>query len=405
MGIWLPKSEAEIEAGLSSGDVPEGHFLDFKRELGASTSARKETAQDIASFAIDGGALIVGVSEPEPGKYELSPVPLDNLSERAEQIAANRPDPGLAVRTNILPSIQDPARGYLVIEVPPSPGAPHMVDGRYWGRSERTKRILGNDEVVRLHSRRVDYESVIRSALTVERERQPLPVPRSRMFLVAEPLQAPESMARQFTRGDARMVNRLIAAAEPFVPPSVETSYPNPQVVRRVERRARGIAATSLAQGRKTDPQSLADGALDIEVWVSGGIRAMVSEVTYHQDHPRLPEGITHVVEDAVVAWTHRLVGWAKALSDEIEYRGPWGFGVLIVGLAGARALPTAYERRLGLPSMDGSLPIYDAGEHEAVATATYQEMELTPSSLVDRLVGDVIHALGVADRYTDALA
>ena len=401
MGIWLPSTEAQIEAGLASGDVPEGHFLDFKRELGPTPGSRKETAQDIASFAIDGGVLIVGVAEPESGKYELAPVPLDNLSERAEQIAANRPDPGLSVRTTVIPSASDPTLGYLVIEIPPSPGAPHMVDGRYWGRSERTKRQLGNDEVVRLHMRRTDQEQRLRDALVAERKREPKGLAGGRMFLVAEPLQAPSTLAREYARGEPAAVRSLIFGTEHLVPPSAQQSYLAPTGARRTERRAQGIAATTLDTGRAAPDF---DGSLDVEVQFSGAVRALVSNLTYHEDHDRLPSGITHVLEDTTVAWCHRMVAWAKALGDQLGYRGPWGFGILVVGLAGARAMPDGYERRFRLSAFASNLPAYDADEFERVATATYQEMETEPKAVVDRLVGDLIHTLGVADRYSDAL-
>lgn len=204
MGIWVPRTEAELDAGLRSGDVPEGHHLDFKRELGTTPASRKETAQDLASFAIDGGVLIVGVSEPVDGTFELAPQSILGLSERAEQIASNRPDPGLHVRTHIIVSETNSALGYLVVEVPPSPGAPHMVDGRYWGRSERTKRQLGDAEVVRLHAARGQQMAHVQRALDEEIMREPSSRPAGRIILVAEPLNASPTVARELVRSDIR---------------------------------------------------------------------------------------------------------------------------------------------------------------------------------------------------------
>lgn len=401
MGIWLPKSEEEIEKGLASGDVPEGHFLDFKRELGGTSSSRKETAQDIASFAIDGGVLIVGVAEPTPGEYELAPVPLRDLSERAEQIAANRPDPGLSIRTTVVPSVADPTAGYLVIEVPASPGAPHMVDGRYWGRSERTKRQLGNDEVLRLHSRRVDHEQRLRDAIIAEREREPQALEGSRLILIADPLQAPPSLARSYARGEPESVRSLIFSTESLIPPSVAQSLPAPISAPRAERRAQGIAATTLAAGRVAERFG---PNFDVEVQFSGAIRVIVSDLSYREDHPRLPGGIHFFLEDTTIAWCHRMVAWAKTLGDQLEYRGPWGFAVLAVDLKGTRAAPVVNERGSWLSASAWNLPVYDADEYARQAVASYQEMEAEPNAVVDRLVGDLIHSLGVPERYVDAI-
>lgn len=401
MGIWLPTTEAEIETVLFSGTAPEGHFLDFKRELGSTPGSRKETAQDIASFALDGGVLIVGVDEPDPGSYKLSPQPLADLSERAEQIAANRPDPGLYVRTTVIPSRDNPGVGYLVVEVPPSPAAPHMVDGRYWGRSERTKRQLNDAEVARFHAARTVSDRKVVDALNEELLREPQPVPASRMFFVAEPLVAHEGLARTFVRGAPSLVRELVHGQEHRVPSSVREHSPTTWDLSASVRRSKGIALTSLADGRKSPPEDfLAETATDIEVQTSGAIRGLMSRLTYREEHPRVPEGTKRVIESLPIAWSHRLVAWAGALGKELEYRGPWGFGVHLYGLEGVSAGPQDERGRSILTSR--SLPVYEAASFQSTTTASFQEVHDAPHAIVDRLVGDFVHSLGVSNRYPD---
>lgn len=399
MGIWLPTTEAEIEAVIFSGTAPEGHFLDFKRELGSTPGSRKETAQDIASLALDGGVLIVGVDEPEPGTYKLSPQPLADISERAEQIAANRPDPGLYVRTTVIPSRDNPGVGYLVVEVPPSPAAPHMVEGRYWGRSERTKRQLNDAEVARFHTARAVSDRKVVDALNEELQRDPQPVPASRMLFAAEPLAADEGLARKFVRGAPTAVRELAQGHEDLVPDSVRDQHPTPWDLSVSARRARGIALTSLADGRKTPQESyLAETATDIEVQTSGAIRGLMSRLTYREEHPRVPEGTKRVIESLPIAWSHRLVTWAGALGDQLEYRGPWAFGVHLYGLEGVSAAPQ--DGRSILTSR--SLPVYEAASFQSTTTASFREVQNDPHAIVDRLIGDFVHSLGVSNRYRD---
>lgn len=48
----------------------------------------------------------------------------------------------------------DPAAGYVIVQIPESPAAPHMIDKIYYGRGDKTKVKLSDAEVLRLHQRR-----------------------------------------------------------------------------------------------------------------------------------------------------------------------------------------------------------------------------------------------------------
>jgi len=81
-------SEADVLAAIGNGVLGESHYLDLKREVKSSANANKETARDLASFAIDGGMLIIGIGETDTG-IESTPQPLAGVPERLEQIAVN----------------------------------------------------------------------------------------------------------------------------------------------------------------------------------------------------------------------------------------------------------------------------------------------------------------------------
>jgi hypothetical protein len=130
---WKPKTEDDIASLIASGDLDESHHLDAKREVGQSKAAHKETARDLASFAIDGGALIIGVGENDDHTFYCSPIDVDSgIVERLEQIAANTVRPPLDIRVDVIRA--EAGGGYLFVTIPASPGAPHMADGRYYGR-------------------------------------------------------------------------------------------------------------------------------------------------------------------------------------------------------------------------------------------------------------------------------
>ena len=58
--------------------------------------------------------------------------------------------------------------------MPPSPSAPHMVEGRYIGRGDKTKRYLADAEVLRLHARRASQEIDAVQLLQAEFDRDPI---------------------------------------------------------------------------------------------------------------------------------------------------------------------------------------------------------------------------------------
>lgn len=396
MDLWLPTSEPQLRSAIESGSISESHYFELKRELGTTDGGRKETARDLASFALDGGVIIVGVEEPTSGRFALAPIPLSDISERVEQIAANRIEPGLFVRTSEIASPDHPGMGYLVIEVPPSTVAPHMVDGRYWGRNEKTKRHLSEPEVFRLHVSRTATEDRVRAALAEELDRDPTPRPNARMFLVAVPLQADAGLARLFVRAGHAQMNNFAGVAEGTLPNSLLSASTSPHSLHATVARSRGIARTNLMDARTVKDAASAEWAEDIEVQLNGSIRIMTSEFFYREEVPRLGGPQPFVRPGHLLAWTHRLIGYAAHLGQTLGYRGSWGLGVHIYGLTGARA---SFERGRSL-----RMQIYEAAVFEAITAAQLRELTSSPNSVADHLIGDLIHQLGVATEFSEAL-
>jgi predicted HTH transcriptional regulator len=174
---WTPGNEADVQAGIDRGLLGESHYLDLK-QVPATRGDNKEAARDLVSFAVDGGTLIYGIAEDKANRtFALAPQPLNGLAEKMEQIAlSSLVDPVLTVACEEIPSDADPAGGYLVIHIPASPVAPHMADGRYYGRNDKTKYVLSDPEVFRLHERRraADRDALMLLEAEIGNDRSPL---------------------------------------------------------------------------------------------------------------------------------------------------------------------------------------------------------------------------------------
>ena len=81
---WRPSSEAELEAALNEGAFTETPKREAKQQLRSS----KDQAKDMASFAIDGGLIVVGVREVKTeGRFELAPVQwVDQILETVQAL-------------------------------------------------------------------------------------------------------------------------------------------------------------------------------------------------------------------------------------------------------------------------------------------------------------------------------
>jgi hypothetical protein len=188
---WTPRNETALGDAIRQGLLEESHYLDLKREIPAGGSHNKELARDLASFAVDGGTVIIGIEEDKQARsLRLTPQPLLGLAERIEAVARLIPDPPLAVLCRPIPSDQDPSLGYLVAHIPPSSVAPHMVDHRYLGRGDKAKQYLSDPEVRRLHEKHRGTEADGLTRFQHQFGRGPEPPgirEQAHLFLLAEP--------------------------------------------------------------------------------------------------------------------------------------------------------------------------------------------------------------------------
>jgi len=411
--MWLPKTERELIDAAKTGVLTENATgLELKRELAENASANKELARDLASLAINGGALIIGVvdvSERDPGdpSTALNPVPLPGLPERVEQVALSRCDPPLFVRCISIPSQADPDVGYLTVQVPPSTVAPHMVDGRYWGRGDQTKRPLNDMEVVALHERRRIQDLDASGTLDAYVARDPfveagIEPELAHLFVVAIPRPGRSRMLLESGSGGPgwrRGLMSLIQKRANDEPRFGSKWAPDFHYATNLSTRGDGWAASShgLSAGRHLDEGEREDNVLEIELTEDGGCRLFCSRASDVLE-PGKPTVSQVLFDELIAGLVYRVVQLAGDIAEVSNYHGAWALGVAVTGARGRVAWLLAKN------FMATAIP-YSDDEYRSLIRASSQELQDEPGLVTDRLVGRMLRTLGThgapeLDRY-----
>ncbi len=193
--MWLPKTEADIIKAVQSGSIEESTIFDAKVEL----SKNPEIAKDVAAMANDGGVIVYGLGEDEHGRVtRLTPISLDGQAEKIDAIVRSSISEPPVIHVSSIPTAENPSIGYLIVYVPPSERAPHMVvvkgDHRFYGRTATGNSPLTEGEVSRLYTRRQQVEVNRERLIDAEINSSPLDPNENYvyLFLFARPVFAKE---------------------------------------------------------------------------------------------------------------------------------------------------------------------------------------------------------------------
>lgn len=397
-------SEAALRAHIDAGMLAEHHYLEVKREIPAGSGANIELARDLASFAIDGGTLVIGVAEDKTtNTYSPAPVHLPGLAERVEQVAASRIAPRLNVRCREIQSDSGAEVGYLIIEVPPSPEAPHMVDGRYYGRGDTTKHVLADADVRRLNERRLGRRARFLDQLAAEVERDPTP-PHARseahLFVLASPSTGRPEMLHDALSAAGQTLRSWAQTAILRGPPGSRLAWPphadfDPNIDDRLDvaTRANGVGLHTWEVGPNRVPRSGGDKPvrerrlLDLEIDDDGTVRLFCSAGTITRSvEGDLPHRL--MLTPLVAGLLVRIVRCAVEVSNTIPYTGSWDIGLQLTNSRGA-----ASSRRAQNFSVT---PIeYTEDGYEASAQFLVDELGADERAVVTRLCGRLYRGLG----------
>lgn len=216
---------SDLVAAVQTGATAETQWCELKADVPAtSPGANTELAKDLASLTVDGGVLLIGVRDKASEEADIVGVDdstLTGLASRIDQVAASRVAPPMHVVLHQLAGKPGSSRTVLVVEVPPSPAAPHMVDGSYWGRSATGKRTLTDDEVSRLMSQRAGREEKFASQLAAMTDTVDwLPADqrtRGRLYVVAQPVSRPPVALTDAVAGK-HMLDLLLPLIQQYQP-------------------------------------------------------------------------------------------------------------------------------------------------------------------------------------------
>lgn len=406
---WTPKTEADLQAAITGGLFEESHYLDLKKAPN-SKGDNKELARDLSSFAVDGGTLIIGVQENKESRtFELAPQPLNGLPEKIEQVAQTIPDPPLTILTEEISAAADDGTGYLVVHIPASPVAPHMVDNRYFGRGDKTKYQMGDAEVVALHARRRNTEADTLALLRKEMDEDPLRDvgAQSHLFLVAQPTAGRRDMCLPVTGAPdwnmrlhtlIRRVQdnqRLRAALEG------QGFKPDLSHAHQGHRRARGIALSS--SGLRSDRTYAADGGwrdedvIEVQLFEDGGLRLFMTRLSDGlKSHTSEGEEEHFLFDAGAVILTRHMLELTRLISDDVGYHGNWAVAVGANRLRGRRR----FSGRSHWPTNHR----YSADTYEESTGTTLAELRDAPGTVTRRLLGPLLRSLDSEELFTKAL-
>lgn len=406
---WMPTSEAELQAAIDGGLFEESHYLDLKK-VPSSKSDNKELARDLSSFAIDGGTLIIGVAENKESRtFHLDPQPLKGMPEKIEQVARFIPDPPLSVITETLDSAAGDGTGYVIVHVPASPAAPHMVDNKYIGRGDKTKQYLSDPEVVALHVRRRNTEADTLALLRKEMEEDPLRDvgTQSHLFLVAQPTAGRRDMCLSITGAQdwqvrlRTLINRVDANKELRAALSDYGFSPDLSAAHQNHRRARGVAcsSSSLGSDRVYIPGDRwgQENVIELQLFEDGGLRLLMTRLSEGTSGYESTGEKEQVIFDAgAVILTRHALELLRLISEDVAYYGNWAVAVGANRLRG--------RRRWSPQSVFSSNHRYSDDTYEETTGVTLAELQEAQGAVTRRLLGPLLRSLDSEEAFVKAL-
>jgi hypothetical protein len=160
-------------------------------------------------MTVDGGVIIYGVGEDKARvNFFEHPIDLQGVNDRISNTVVSNVQERPAFDVRILQLDNDPAKGFVLVDVPASPRAPHMVEVkgeyRFYGRVPGGNVQLTQSEIAQLYERRRQTEDIAREIVDAAIAVAPLvaePLERGDLHLVARPL-LPDSGIRKRAYND-----------------------------------------------------------------------------------------------------------------------------------------------------------------------------------------------------------
>jgi len=382
--VWIPVSADEIEARVADRSLDENAYFDAKRDLG---SKNKDLAKDVAAMANNGGVLIYGIDEDEHKRPTvLAPIVLRGQRERIDAVVHTSIAPPPQIRIDEHPLAPDPERGYLVVTVPASSQAPHMViadkDNRYYQRLETQSVPMPEGEVSRLYDRRqrweVDREQLLSQVVARNHRIWPPDPDFADLHVMVRPVAATSSLLDEaIPDADPQLflLKLLVQAQHVFSGPSYHPDltpqggwYP----------RDGGWRAGSHPEER-SHPQTV-----DLTITEQGIGYLFCGRAGGHSQQG---DSYLLLLEDLVAGLTTRTLFILGSLYKAAGYLGPVDVGVAVTGISGYPLYAAHSEYR----SLVGQ-PLPRTEDYRRTERALAHELEATPRRIARSLVLPLIN-------------
>ncbi|MFI1241470.1 helix-turn-helix domain-containing protein [Nocardia salmonicida] len=389
---FTPSSWADIEMASDSGLFDETQWVERKKDIPPKSGpANLELARDLASLSVDGGVLIVGITDSQKGIPGTVTGTVDaGLADRIAQVAQGRVSPPLNVMVDRFLNPADRTHAVLVVTVPASAGAPHMVDGSYWGRSENGKCKLSDGDVRRLIGDRQARAAGFKERLAAVQDDLNIQSGLLNvrwMYLLLEPTAQPQSSISG-TLDRVGLVQFLQKAA----PQGLQDQYGLRSLLHSVPHPEGHLART----WHESDTDSWRDERStvvlidDSGVW-KFGTGNTISPVGSADDRN---SGATVLRAASMLKKIHSVFTAAAYLSTELcPINSDWMIGLKVGPLLGIEPV----ENHSSL--FEGGRP-YPKDDYVGVISSTTQELATQPAVVVERLTGNLLRGFGIKDRY-----
>ncbi|HEX9990817.1 MAG TPA: ATP-binding protein [Chloroflexia bacterium] len=380
--LWMPESAEEIERIVNSGTLEETEIFDAKREL-PDQRKNKEIAKDVAAMANNGGVLLYGVDEDANGQPTvLNPIPLAGASERVQMVVHTSISEPLDVIIRERRLDQNKAEGYLLVIVPPSARAPHMVisgsDYRYYERKGKISVPMPEGEVARLYQQRQRWERDVNELVEKEMARPMLPPhsnfaylhlfawalsPQPRLFERARGTGAPQTLLDDLLR---------LSSGNDIVSWSYGPDFRSGKPWHRV---TNGWLCYLGSEPQQPNRVQYPQDALDIQVNDDGSARLFSGGAAERR-------ALFFAREDKVAGLTTRFVALLGNLYKRATYFGSVDIAIIITNIEGVIS-SSVYNVNFS----ENNPPPYDRPEYRCVERVAAPTMVEDPRGVAERFV------------------
>ena len=386
---FRPSSESEIADALEAGTLSETHIFDAKRQLPAP-GKNVDLAIDVCAMTVDGGVLLYGVGENEHGvPTQLAPIELKGVRERISQVVSTSIEEAPFVESDTINSEDDSSCGYVVVNVPKSPRAPHMVvvrgDCRYYGRDATGNRILTEGDVARLYSERRKWEAnrdaLLEEAISESMRFEPLENV-GYLVMYAQPVAGPTDMLReaaaQVASSDERQcLERVLHHGRNADLFPVNVRFHTVASVVTFERKG---ADAWVGRDVSGSDSATSEYVLELHADRRGQLRLLSGGVARDPDG----RGVQMMLEGAVAENVVRFLAVAGELYARAGFVGMADVGLAVLNIESAQV----EHATLPLPSKT-----YDAPDYRRTARVVAAELSSSPTAIARGLVQSFVEA------------